>query len=538
MRKTTLVVLAVALGSCRCAPHRGLSPDAAAIFSRADEPGAGGALVIDLDQARQLGLLKPGGNGFRTLTDLGLYLLPGIAAEMQGEPLGQLAARSSVLLGILRDWAKWPRVQRFGLLVPAPLPGQPVDALVNGMTLVLAVRGSTAANQELLQGIAALARAGGRLPLKSANGDLCYTGPALGADVCVQAGDGYFAASSPQGLATLLPGKGTPRPKAHPPALVFLHADIPALGQGTLSVSGTSSVQLAAMVAPADEGLAKTLESTAKDYLAKLDQTRAKTRSTLAPELKATQAALAQDPKAPASLKATAASMTVDRLLDPDGNYGELRKSVLVERKGNRVSLALTVPAKVVRQFVKPSGLMTTVAVGGILAAIAIPNFLKYQARSKQSECQANLRAFFTAEKAYYQEKDSYSASISDVGFEPERGNRYAYFASATGPLEDRSGASLSPAVAGPGGASGVGVDVFRFPDLRPLQASDLPPLLAGSVPLGLTGQCPACQITMACASTLSAGGSLDVWSISTQVRFGPRGIIRAGEPFNDLSGL
>jgi len=51
--------------------------------------------------------------------------------------------------------------------------------------------------------------------------------------------------------------------------------------------------------------------------------------------------------------------------------------------------------------------LMIVVAIIGILAAIAIPNFIKFQARSKQSEAKANLKAVFTAQKAFFQEKDA-----------------------------------------------------------------------------------------------------------------------------------
>lgn len=71
--------------------------------------------------------------------------------------------------------------------------------------------------------------------------------------------------------------------------------------------------------------------------------------------------------------------------------------------------------------------LMIVVAIIGILAAIAIPNFVKFQARSKQSEVKANLKSLYTAEKSYYQEKDSYSSCIRKIGFTPERGNRYYY---------------------------------------------------------------------------------------------------------------
>src|SRR5438067_8391336 len=104
--------------------------------------------------------------------------------------------------------------------------------------------------------------------------------------------------------------------------------------------------------------------------------------------------------------------------------------------------------------------LMIVVAIIGILAAIAIPNFIKFQARSKQSEAKANLKAAFTAEKAYIQEKDKYETLINIVGFSPERNNRYAYFLSATGTLEQRTtNAKVSAAT-----DTGVAVDVFTYP--------------------------------------------------------------------------
>src|SRR5947209_4071985 len=88
--------------------------------------------------------------------------------------------------------------------------------------------------------------------------------------------------------------------------------------------------------------------------------------------------------------------------------------------------------------------LMIVVAIIGILAAIAIPNFIKFQARSKQSEAKSNLRAMYTAEKAVFQEKDSYLQNISKIGFSPERGNRYRYSVSKVVPdtMEDRSTAT------------------------------------------------------------------------------------------------
>ncbi len=53
--------------------------------------------------------------------------------------------------------------------------------------------------------------------------------------------------------------------------------------------------------------------------------------------------------------------------------------------------------------------LMIVVAIIGILAAIAIPNFLKYQAKSKQSEAKMNLGSLGTSAEAYHAEKDTYN---------------------------------------------------------------------------------------------------------------------------------
>ena len=74
--------------------------------------------------------------------------------------------------------------------------------------------------------------------------------------------------------------------------------------------------------------------------------------------------------------------------------------------------------------------LMIVVAIIGILAAIAIPNFVKFQCRSKQSEAKGNLKGLYVAQESYRAEKDTYTsnADIAQTGFLP-RGNkiRYAY---------------------------------------------------------------------------------------------------------------
>lgn len=52
--------------------------------------------------------------------------------------------------------------------------------------------------------------------------------------------------------------------------------------------------------------------------------------------------------------------------------------------------------------------LMIVVAIIGILAAIAIPNFLRFQLRAKSSEGKTNLAAIRTAEEGYFAEFSVY----------------------------------------------------------------------------------------------------------------------------------
>ena len=52
--------------------------------------------------------------------------------------------------------------------------------------------------------------------------------------------------------------------------------------------------------------------------------------------------------------------------------------------------------------------LMIVVAIIGILAAIAIPNFLKFQCKAKQSEAKTALKAIYTTQLAYNGEFGSY----------------------------------------------------------------------------------------------------------------------------------
>ena len=71
---------------------------------------------------------------------------------------------------------------------------------------------------------------------------------------------------------------------------------------------------------------------------------------------------------------------------------------------------------------------MIVVAIIGILAAIAIPNFLRFQAKSKQSEAKGNLSGIFTGETSY-QAENSRFGSLAEIAWAPIGTSiRYQYF--------------------------------------------------------------------------------------------------------------
>jgi type IV pilus assembly protein PilA len=87
--------------------------------------------------------------------------------------------------------------------------------------------------------------------------------------------------------------------------------------------------------------------------------------------------------------------------------------------------------------------LMIVVAIIGILAAIAVPNFVKFQCRSKQTEARGNMKAMYVAQESFKAEFDSYGSvaaingavvartATNSIGFQPKGDRlRYVYLAS------------------------------------------------------------------------------------------------------------
>ncbi len=187
----------------------------------------------------------------------------------------------------------------------------------------------------------------------------------------------------------------------------------------------------------------------------------------------------------------------------------------LVQKKGSQAPaiVAVVLPA-------------LAIPVVGILTAIAIPNFIRFKARSIQAEAKSNLKTAYTAQKSFQVETSTFSLHPATVGFVPERGNRYAYLFAAQGPVEANTAEPSKDAV-------GIGIDTARFPNESNAKVRAAVPAELQSG-LGIEGTCPECEITMVAAGNLDTDATIDVWSISSADRPG----IPAGTPHNDVNDV
>lgn len=176
--------------------------------------------------------------------------------------------------------------------------------------------------------------------------------------------------------------------------------------------------------------------------------------------------------------------------------------------------------------------LMIVLAIIGIIAALAIPNFLRFQARSKQAEVKGTLKAIYTAEASYQAEHDTYSPYFTEIGFQPERGNRYAYSLGGANVELRTAGATVMPAG---GKVDAISVDGALF-------GGPAVPAFTGTLVGVLGGDRQG--FTATATAQLDSDPGVDSWQISTQsaVHAAQCGnsetALAAGDPFNDYNDV
>ena len=168
--------------------------------------------------------------------------------------------------------------------------------------------------------------------------------------------------------------------------------------------------------------------------------------------------------------------------------------------------------------------LFAAVGVLCVLVAMGLVLKLVLPARQKQREererrglqyaCQSNLQRAFELAHDALDKHATVTADFSALGFEPAPNNRYLYVVAAT-----PTGLRRADPKFGLVNGDGLGV-------------------IAEVVDIGVSGTCPKCDLTIACAGNLDTDDTLDVWSISTGDRVGPTGLIPKGIPFNHVDDV
>ncbi len=179
--------------------------------------------------------------------------------------------------------------------------------------------------------------------------------------------------------------------------------------------------------------------------------------------------------------------------------------------------------------------LMIVVAIIGILAAVAIPNFQRFQAKARQSEARANLAAIYTAEKAFYQEWQQYYADFFAIGYIPEGQFRYDHgFATST----QTAPPSYTGLIAGAAGAGAAAVvfntstcqrDLLGLVDIFGGAAYATPPGYQGCAVEGAPASGAAVDITAGTGDVfdtqtflaeamgdIDSDATLDIWQMNT----------------------
>ncbi|MDX2008613.1 MAG: type IV pilin-like G/H family protein [Myxococcaceae bacterium] len=147
------------------------------------------------------------------------------------------------------------------------------------------------------------------------------------------------------------------------------------------------------------------------------------------------------------------------------------------------------------------AGVPVVVAVLGIVAAIAIPNFIRFKVRAKQAECKATLKAVAVAQEAYRLDKGVFATSFDALGVSAPTDNRYGYV------LGSEPGARLEP-------STKWGPPRLERADLSRAEVSS-------------TGY------TALCAGNIDTDEAVDLWGVSSTPQVDTNGVkVAAGTPF------
>lgn len=151
--------------------------------------------------------------------------------------------------------------------------------------------------------------------------------------------------------------------------------------------------------------------------------------------------------------------------------------------------------------------LMVVVAIIGLLSAVAIPNFQKYQARSKTSEAKLQLSAIYTAEASFFADYNIYSHCLIYMGYDPREEANSRYYTTGFNTFSTINGTAY-------GSASNAGIN-----------STDCPAAYAASGAVFAAGKSLGSNISAAGYLHTSSGGTQSDTSTMTYLA-GAAGVI------------
>lgn len=156
--------------------------------------------------------------------------------------------------------------------------------------------------------------------------------------------------------------------------------------------------------------------------------------------------------------------------------------------------------------------LMVVVAIIGVLAAVAIPQYQNFQSKARQSEGQSMLGALYGAEAAYHGQWSQYFADFRDIGFAP-RGNLnfHVGFANAGTPTAPSDSNYPGPT------ARNAGATVFNS---TLLPASMVTPTSRACNTFTNSGIPSNDEFVAAACGNIDSDPDLDIWNINQNKEF------------------
>lgn len=162
------------------------------------------------------------------------------------------------------------------------------------------------------------------------------------------------------------------------------------------------------------------------------------------------------------------------------------------------------------------------VSAAGIVVFIAVllPSYKRRELYLQQMACRETLTSLYAAESRLFEKEKRYTSKLSELDWKPPRGHQLIRL--GEGPLEE----------------VGQGFDEAKSPKLSSKAIDEaIPKAVRGS--LGVRGECPACSMTILCASQIDTDETADVWTVSTLERTGIEGEkIPAGVAWCDVDDV